>query len=241
MIFITFDSITDNAGLKGRFECSLLVEKSSLTLLSGTAELPQCTFVNTTTLSISLCSGASVRVNDKISISATAGRGLRQQAGCSNAFRGSGLEKRVCFITSRVTTGSVRVDRPGDPVSPVAILKGPSLLSVCDDLVLDASSSYGSAGRPLQFYFGLVPGSPNDDTVRALILRESRPPFRANKITIPAKALLDQTNYTFRVRPPFIICDIARAISHARYRTCEMASDLARTTAYSTLSHGASA
>jgi hypothetical protein len=199
MIFITFDSITDNAGLTGQFECSLLVEASSLALLSGTAEVPRCNFVNTTTLAISLCSGASVRVNDKITISAHAGRGLRQQAACSNAVHESGTLRRICFITSRVTSSSIRVDRPGDPVSPVAILKGPSLLGVCDDLVLDASSSYGSAGRPLQYYFGLLPGSPNDDTVRALILRATRPPYRANKITIPAKALLDEANYTFLV------------------------------------------
>jgi hypothetical protein len=206
MIFVTFDSITDKAGLTGRFSCGLLIEASSLALLSGTAEVPQCTFVNTTTLAISLCSGAKVRVNDKIAISTTAGRGLKQQISCSNGVHPTGLAKRICFITSRVTSSSVRVDRPGAPVSPVAILKGPSLLGVCDDLVLDASSSYGSAGRQLQFYFGLLPESPNDDAVRALILRASRPPYHANTVTIPAKALLDETNYTFLVRSLCSVC-----------------------------------
>ena len=204
MIFVTFDSITDKSGLTGRFNCSLLIEAKSLALLSGAAEDPQCTFVNPTVLSISLCSGASVRVNDKITLSSVTGRGLRQQTACLNNARIIGLEKRICFITSQVTSSSVRVDRPVDPVSPVAILKGPSLLGVCDDLVLDASSSYGSAGRQLQFYFGLLPGSANDDSVRALILRASRPPYHANKITIPAKALLDETNYTF------LVCTLCR-------------------------------
>jgi hypothetical protein len=202
MIYVAYDSITDRAGLTGRFNCSLLIKAESLALLSGTdvSEPPQCTFVNTTTLAISLCSGAKVRVNDRISISDIAGKGLRQQSACSNGIHSKGSAKRICFITSRLASSSVRVDRPGDPVSPVAILKGPSLLGACDDLVLDASSSYGSAGRQLQFYFGLSPGSPNDDAVRALILRASRPPYHANKVTIPAKALLDDTNYTFLVR-----------------------------------------
>jgi hypothetical protein len=199
MVLLIFDSITDKAGLTGRFDCSLLVEANSLALLSGSAEVPQCTFVNTTVLAITLCSGAKVRVNDKITISTTTGRGLRQQTSCLNNIHLYGSEKRICFVTSKVTSSSVRVDRPRDPVSPVAILKGPSLLGACDNLVLDASSSYGSAGRQLQFYFGLLPGSPNDDAVRALILRASRPPYHANKITIPAKALLDATNYTFLV------------------------------------------
>ena len=215
MIFVTFDSITDKAGLIGRFNCSILIERNSLALLSGAAEDPHCTFVNTTALAISLCSGAKVRVNDKITISTTAGRGLRQQTACLNNVRPVGLEKRICFITSKVTSSSIRVDRPADPVSPVAILKGPSLLGVCDDLVLDASSSYGSAGRQLQFYFGLLPGSPNDDTVRTLILRASRPPYHASKITIPAKALLDETNYTFLVRSLccllFVLCGLTYA------------------------------
>ena len=221
MIFIHFDTITDKAGLRGRFSCELLISQQSLVKLSGTADIAQCVFVNTTMLAISVCSGATLEMNEKITIAPRISRGLRQQIGCltpSGPMLAS--EGTICFATSLSASNDVRVERPDNPVAPVAVLKGPSLIGPCEDLIMDASSSYGSAGRPLQYYFGLVPGSANDEVLRAHIFSISHAPYLTNKITIPGNTMVQGASYSFMVsrfcfrvyvyanfnQPAFVIC-----------------------------------
>jgi hypothetical protein len=199
MIYINFDAATDRAGLKGLFGCDLLLAQESAAKLSGNADPARCTFVNSSILAAFLGSGATIQMDEKIYVAPRVSRGLHRQIRCSFATPPVGSPTSICFFTSQKTGNGVRVDRPNNPVSPVAVLKGPSVLGPCDDLTLDASSSYGSAGRQMQFYFGLMPGSPNDAVLRELIFKVSRQPYHTNKITLPSKAMVPGANYSFMV------------------------------------------
>jgi hypothetical protein len=201
MIFIYFNTATDKAGLRGQFSCGLLLDPESLAKLTGTSDIPQCVFVNSSVVAVSVCWGATLQMSEKVILAPSVPRGLRQQTGCATAASGPSFAaaSSVCFFTSLGAGNTVRVERPDSPMAPVAVLKGPSILGPCDDLTLDASSSYGSGGRQLQFFFGLLPGAANDAALRRLIFAASRAPYHTNTITIPAKSLLQEANYSFMV------------------------------------------
>lgn len=59
-------------------------------------------------------------------------------------------------------SGSVIVTRPVSSPEPVVVLRAPLLLGVCEDFLLDASGSYGAAGRQLSFAYGMLPNVPNE-------------------------------------------------------------------------------
>jgi hypothetical protein len=201
MIFIYFNTATDKARLRGQFSCGLFLDQGAMAKLTGTSDIPQCVFVNSSVIAVSVCWGATLQMNEKIIIAPSVPRGLRQQTGCVTAMRGPSftVASSVCFFTSLSAGNTVRVERPDSPMAPVAVLKGPSILGPCDDLTLDASSSYGSGGRQLQFYFGLLPGSANDAALRRLIFAASHAPYYTNTIRIPARSLLQGANYSFMV------------------------------------------
>ena len=45
------------------------------------------------------------------------------------------------------------------------VLRAPLLLGVCEDFILDASGSYGAAGRRLTFAYGMLPNVPNEQII----------------------------------------------------------------------------
>ena len=199
IVYINFDTATDKANLKGIFDCGWLLAPDTVAKLAGSASAPHCTFVNASRVAAFLGNGATIQMNEKIAIAPSVKRGLRRLTGCADSAFPNGSLTRLCFFTSQGAGNSVRVNRPSNPVAPVAVLKGPSVLGPCDDLLLDASSSYGSAGREMQFYFGLRPGSPNDAAVRALIFKASHAPYSTNKIALPSKSMAQGANYSFVV------------------------------------------
>jgi hypothetical protein len=106
---------------------------------------PNCVFKDATTLMIQLGYNATIMsldwgVGDLVSISS----GIFNQDD-----------------TSVPVTGWVPLGISNFSPPPVAVLQGPIVTNVCDNLTLDASASSGSAGRPMSYFF-YVEGSGDD-------------------------------------------------------------------------------
>ena len=61
------------------------------------------------------------------------------------------IEGTFCSAYKKNVASTVSISPPLNPISPVVFISGPSFVSYCDDLYLDASSSTGSGGRPWSF------------------------------------------------------------------------------------------
>jgi len=212
---VNFLTDSDRADQRGLFDCNLLLTSDSISKLAGTGRSPQCTFCNPRSFVVHLAWGASLKVNQEISFSApttssvehdlTIGAGgLRSKIYCESPYSVEFVNltamPRLCYQVSKSVMGQVRVLRPANPVKPTAILKGPSLLSSCDKLTLDASSSYGSGGRQLTFELGLSPSSADDSLLRAFISTASHPPYTQKSWTFDSRLLLLGVPATFVVR-----------------------------------------
>jgi hypothetical protein len=156
-IFVIFNSVTNRGGLQtGGGACSLLFqgtmsnpEFGSSVVLSAveyalgadewssisTGPFNKCTWTSDTTVRITLGAGSTIVPNDLLGI-------------VNGRIKASANAK----LTS---SGSILVEPPTNPPVPKAIIKGPELVGVCDDLVLDASSSENSGGRKMTFAWSI--------------------------------------------------------------------------------------
>jgi hypothetical protein len=188
-IYVDFDQPTNKANVTGAFSCSLILEDESVALLAAVSSDATCRFLSATQLDIVLGFGATVLVNDDLKWKLNV---VRRRPVCTF--------KDVCYDYSFALEGKERVKRPTSPVSPTAVLKAPASVGPCDSVRLDASASYGSAGRQLQFLFGLLPGTANDEVVRNFILSKVVKPYELDAITIPKHLLQVGETYQFVVR-----------------------------------------
>lgn len=124
-IFLTFDSVSDQAGYKSRFRCSLLLSFRNDSLAT-------CQWLTKQTLQVSLVS--AVTAGTIISLKANLLRAL-----CLSSTVGSCLPS---------PTQSAVLLPPLNPIKPQISLEMPQQLPSCDDLVIDATGSYGSGGKP---------------------------------------------------------------------------------------------
>ena len=188
-IYVDFDQQTNKANVTGAFSCDVLFADQTVALLAAVPTDATCRFLSATQLDVVLGFGATVLVNDDLTWRPDV---LRRRPVCSS--------KDVCFDYSFSLEGKVRVKRPRNPVSPTAILKAPASVGPCDSVTLDASASYGSAGRQLQYLFGLEPGTKNDKVVRNFILGKVVRPYELNAIEIPKHLLMVGESYQFVVK-----------------------------------------
>jgi hypothetical protein len=166
---------TNRAGLIGIEPCAkVLMPETIAHLGSG----PLCSFPNDFQLDIFLGYAATIVPNDFITYKPTAIVNVRR-----NSF---------------FTTGSSIVERPTRVPKPKLVVRAPVILSVCDDFVLDASGSYGTAGRQLNFSFGIFPNVPNEHAISEMLTRYSEV-GTVNVVTIPGELLLPDISYHFVV------------------------------------------
>ena len=188
-IYVDFDQQTNKANLTGAFSCDVIFKAPTVAILAANPTDSTCRFLSATKLDIVLGFGATVLVNEDLVWKPEV---LKRRFVCSSP--------QICFDYSESLEGKFRVKRPSNPVSPTAILKAPASVGPCDSLSLDASSSYGSAGRQLQYFFGLVPGTKNDRDVRNFILALVVKPYTLNTIEIPKHLLMVGEMYRFVVK-----------------------------------------
>ena len=167
---------TNRAGLIGIESCEkVLVPDTVARLGSG----PLCSFPNDYKLEIYLGYAATIMPNDFITLKPTALVNKQR-----NSF---------------YTTGSAIVERPVIAPKPKLVVRAPTILSVCDDYVLDVSGSYGTAGRQLNFSYGLYPNVPNEHEISEMLTRFSQS-NTVNVVNIPGNLLKPDITYRFVVQ-----------------------------------------
>jgi hypothetical protein len=168
-------TMTNRGGLIGIEPCSKVLMADTVARLGSG---PLCSFPSDSQLEVYLGYAAKIAPNDFITFKPTA---------IVNKQRNS-------FFT----TGSSIVERPAVAPKPKLVVRAPVILSVCDDYVIDASGSYGTAGRQLNFSFGVYPNVPNEHVISEMLTRYSEV-GTVNVVTIPGELLKPDITYRFVV------------------------------------------
>lgn len=145
--YLSFGSII-SAHTSGWQRCNNTLDSSFMEKIGVN---PNCAFQDATTLTIQLGFNATIRAMDS---------GAGDNISIANGIYNQG-------DTSMAISGWVPLGITDSCPPPVAQLIGPQITSVCDDLVLDASSSSGAAGRPMTYKF-TVKGTGNPNKLAAL-------------------------------------------------------------------------
>jgi hypothetical protein len=144
-VSITFNRATDRAGYTGTFACSKFLGLTATQVKTYFGSGASCAFTSTSILKITFGSAATVVPYDEFAI-----RDLMLQTSASSAS----------LYTMNET---FKVLGPLSPTVPVISLQASStLVGVCDNLILDGSSSSGSGGRVMTYNYSVIPG--NDAT-----------------------------------------------------------------------------
>lgn len=109
---------------------------------------------------------------------------------------------RPGIINGRLTSGRVRgaivVEYPDVAPRPTLVLRAPRVISTCDDLLIDATGSYGASGRTLRFAWGMLPNVPNEGTISDTLAAASATATQSS-VLIPGSDLAPDIPYTFYV------------------------------------------
>ena len=163
----------------------------------GLSGLDSCDKVLTTNTTAQLGSGALCSFSSPSALDVVLGFGAKIQAGDEVALRSDAVVSYE--MNSQFASGTGVVERPFVSPSPKAVVRAPVKLSLCYDFAIDASGSYGTAGRPLNFTYGVFPNVPNEDSISALLHEYSQTGTVKNIVV--SKDLLElNTTYTFAVR-----------------------------------------
>ena len=169
---------TNRGGLFGLDSCEKLFAASTLTKLGDDAK---CTFVSPSRMEVLLGFGATILPNEELV--------FRSDEGANQILT---FEKN-----SLPVSGSVIVERPVVSPLPTIVVRGPSKLSFCEDFDLDASGSYGAAGRALKFSYGVLPNVPNDTAISEVL--ESLSQNSAPRLTLSKDYFAPGVEYTFTI------------------------------------------
>lgn len=150
---IAFTTETDRAGLSGIFLCSsVFIDSDAIALGETNAQSTAlCYWRNSTTLVARFGPTATVLVEDSLTLRV-------------------GVIGALADPTVKLNDGDlvvVSVSAPDVLISPVPVIDGTSAVGWCDTLTLDASASYGGAGRPFVsgYRWGLVPPADNSTDI----------------------------------------------------------------------------
>ena len=80
--------------------------------------------------------------------------------------------------------------------TPQMVVRAPTRLSLCEDLVIDLSGSYGTAGRTLNYTYGIFPNVPNDQQISQLLLDWSLQQ-KIDRFVIPYELIEPNIEYRF--------------------------------------------
>lgn len=84
------------------------------------------------------------------------------------------------------------------PGQTQAVVRAPKKLSVCQDLVIDLSGSYGTSGRSLNYTYGIFPNAPNDVAISTMLFGWSLQQ-KIDKITIPYELIEPGIEYRIAI------------------------------------------
>jgi hypothetical protein len=135
-VVITFDSLTDQAGIVATsWSCNLLFTFTS-------ASTTTCSWVNTSAVSASF--GVVTSVANSV-VYLAIGDSVILKAGLLKAFCSGTVT--TCALNPVASSMSVIALSPRNPATPTVIVNAPKFLGSCNNLSLDATGSYGNGGR----------------------------------------------------------------------------------------------
>ena len=164
--------------LVGLDTCEKIFAASTLVRLGDNA---RCTFVSPFRMEVLLGFGATVLPNEEL------------------VFRSDDGANKILTAAknSLPVSGSVIVERPVISPLPTIVIRGPSKLSYCEDFDLDASGSYGAAGRALKFSYGVLPNVPNDTAISEVL--EALGKNSAPRLSLSKDYFVPDVEYTFTI------------------------------------------
>ena len=192
-IFVKFNGSTNQANNPTTFECS------DLFVFQG-VNTSMCTWRDTSSIQIYQISSETSQllvVNSVIRLKSVS----TFKAACPN-----GID---CGKWKSIPSGIVYVSAPSHRVLPDVQLSGPSLISVCQPLVLDLTSSSGNAGRPWNISVKVDNNPRNLTNIQVIekfffLSYQFSPPSK-----IASNLLLRNVTYTFTVT----LCNFLNACS----------------------------
>ncbi|KAL3911135.1 MAG: hypothetical protein SGPRY_008808 [Prymnesium sp.] len=181
--------------MNGTFgSCSTLLSDQTIRMLQGNSSTPPpCRWLSSSQLQILLGAETAVIAGDTLSLRPGTLHPLfvgdEPLVGCSSP---SGAN--TC------ASGAVVLQPPATPDQPVALLLTPPLLSLCDELSLDGSQSYGGGNFPLSFEWGVSADAVEPSVLQPVseLLSAARPTL--SSVILPSSLLLAGANYTFNLR-----------------------------------------
>ena len=133
-LIILFDSPTNKGGIAGKFTCAILFNFDC-------ASSSTCLWIDDSTVNVyfpALSGNCSVP-NDRLSLSVQS----RIQAKCHLTIQQCNSAHRKYINNTAVIT----IEQPLLPIFPAIIALSPSVIGICDDILIDVSTSTGNAGR----------------------------------------------------------------------------------------------
>lgn len=186
-------SLTNRARLVGLANCSEVFTPDSLTSMG---ESPLCTFPVAQTLTVYLGYNATISPGNAVTY-------------LPNTI----LNKDE---NSDAVKGSSNVALPDTAPAPTLVIRAPAKLGLCDNLTIDMSGSFGAAGRPLTFLYGMLPNVPNQNIITDLLYNATV--SHSTVFTIPGNLLQIGTNYTFKMQgTSFLLQSSTLQFQVARY------------------------
>eukprot|EP00960_Hanusia_phi_P078064 768777-Hanusia_phi.AAC.5 len=168
-----FDQSTNKANMVGTVSCVYLLSDVTLAMLGDN---PTCFWPADNSLEIFLGPGATVIIGNMIEL-----RSSRVRDAANVAY---------------YSTGGAPVQVPYVPPQPTIVVRSAKMYGMCEDVVLDASASYGGAGRKMTFLWGVRPGIPKEEAVTSYLTQIGS----VANCTVANSLLSPGTSYTFVLR-----------------------------------------
>jgi len=176
-ITVMFDGNTDqgfNLGLSSQFDCDQIFE------FFGTSLYCQWTSANKVTITLNQMS--TIVPGDSVT--------LLNESVKAQCFYGRG--SMLCDNWAYCAEDYIFVQAPASIIQPILVVQYPDSIGQCDDLKMDASGSYASGGRSMEYSWSLL--SPSDSELAAYVDGLSM-----SEITIPSSYLSEGAHYVFKL------------------------------------------
>ncbi|KAK3238477.1 hypothetical protein CYMTET_51513 [Cymbomonas tetramitiformis] len=177
---LDLDALTDQGGLHGRGECTLVLSDDTVAKMGRGAH---CVWASATQLlgyfgaNATLMPRTEHGAGDEVTLRDGAVRGQQ-----GNTY---------------TTTGSVRLEPPEQPMPVTATLTAPAVVGPCDGVTLIAADAGGAGGRPLELQYAVTGSAANTAELVRRLAAEDR---GAVTVTLEASELEAEREYTFSVQ-----------------------------------------
>ncbi|CAM9610014.1 unnamed protein product, partial [Ectocarpus fasciculatus] len=193
---LSFSAPTDQAGLFKSFACSALLDFNSITSAL-------CQWVEASVIRITLSSKATLAPADSITVKSGL---LRAQCPAASSVQ-------FCSTWAAASTVAVEIVAPAVTTPPVLSLSAPTIIGLCDNMIVDFSGSSGSGGR--QWKSATVTVESTSTNISKINSYVSAVDMRASgRVVVPNRLLEVGYSYRWTLR----LCNFLGSCSEASTR-----------------------